>query len=206
MKFMRLMSLVVVLPMLTACFPLVLPPVQTRISGGPTLQSNPQPVVEWRAGLHPAQLLPDQLKRPWVLGVGYLGRHVGLLGLGQGIYAEVGYAHVRRLKKDSIRRVSLTIAPEMLYRAGYSAWGYGATAALGVEWVGQVHTGGGMNSQAIFGGAHGEAGLGFSLSGGFESVDDRDVGFVLVGLRLSVPAFAGLIFAPDMLVGALRNL
>ena len=199
-------AIFVLLPFaLSGCVPVAVPPMQARISGGPT--DSAHAVVEWRAGLHPAQLLESQFRRPWVVGAGYVGRHVGLLGLGHGLYGELGYAHVGpRRAERSLRRLTFTVAPEMIYRAGYDAWGYGGTASVGLEWVKVVRSSDGPGGDHLAAVAHGEGGVGVNLSGGFERVDDRDVGFVLVGLRLSVPAFAGLIFTPDLLMGVLRNL
>lgn len=179
---------------------------QARISGGPTVTQNPRAAVEWRAALHPAQLIDTQLRRPWVAGVGYVGRHVGVLGVRHGIYGETGYAHVRRTGKNRVRRLSLTIAPEMMRRSDDNAWGYGASASVGLEWVVRARSKDGPGDDYLAAAAHGEGGFGFTMSGGFERTGERDVGFVLVGLRVSVPAFAGLIFAPDLLLSVLRGL
>ncbi|MGK0358912.1 MAG: hypothetical protein ACI9U2_001206 [Bradymonadia bacterium] len=54
--------------------------------------------------------------------------------------------------------------------------------------------------------APGPTHFGVNFPGRIECVDDRDVGFVMVGRRLSAPAFAGIIFALKMLLSALKSL
>jgi hypothetical protein len=179
----------------SACLPVALPPVHARVSGGTTAESNARFACEWRAAVHPGQLMETQLERPWMVGVGYVGRSFKPIGTGHGVYAEAGWIHARQIKKNAVRRYSVSVAPERVLRGGQ--WGYGGTVSVGAALTGFGAGSGTAGRAALV--SYGENEIGVHLSGGFEHVAGRNYGFAMVGLRGSIPAIAGIILAPELL-------
>lgn len=187
---------------LGGCVPVALPPAQTRLSGGATTE--PRGIAEWRGGLYPAQLVPAAFERNWMAGGGYVGRTGGLLGLGHGVYGEIGYVHTRRIDDERIRRVSLTLAPEVIKRPDFDEWSRGATVTLAWDGVTAVNRSKTGVDRFIALASHGEGGIGAQLSLSVERYAERTLYLGMVGVRLTIPALAGVLFAPEILRGLAR--
>lgn len=72
-----------------ACFPFGVPPGQVTVGTIPTAGREAFVVRDLRAGLNPAQLLPDGYDRPVDVGLGYRVTYDEEKPVGQGAYGEV---------------------------------------------------------------------------------------------------------------------
>lgn len=186
--------------LLGGCVPIALPPTHARLSGG--VSDDARAVAEWRAGVYPAQLVPAAFTRSWMAGVGYVGRTGGVLSLAHGIYTEIGYVHTRRTGEDSVRRISVSVAPELVHRDDFDAWGRGASLTVGYDLVTAVHgRSGGPSGRFLAAASHGEGAIGAHVTLSGERYADGSLYVGLVGVRLTIPALAGLIFAPELIRG-----
>lgn len=191
------------LVLLAGCVPIALPPTSGRLSGG--VSDDGRAIAEWRAGLYPAQLVPAVFERSWLAGLGYVGRTGGVLGLGHGLFAEIGYVHTRATGPEVVRRWSVTVAPELIQRPDFEGWGRGGTLTLAWDRVAAVHgEGRGGSGRFLAGASHGEAAIGAHVSVSAERFSDRALYVGLIGVRVTIPALVGILFAPELLTGLAR--
>jgi hypothetical protein len=130
-----------------------------------------------------------------MLGVGYVGRTFDSVGAGHGLYVEGGWIQAREIDEGAVRRLSVSLAPETLYRRGL--WGFGGAVSVGAaiaDFGSSSHVG---RRTALV--SYGEGEIGVHLTAGFERVDRQTRGFALLGIRGSIHGLAGLVFIPEVL-------